>query len=158
MTIVTDVIAELNAEREKIWLECPLEISNMGKGIIPRRTGSHGQYLSTLMFAESEARTLSDEVLWGIIEVSETETLDLRTVQLLINQIVGYKAAFFDFVGMPEAGGFISRYVEAANAAETIEEFLDVTRAAISYVNKVHMWVDAVFPWGVTNGFKRVEA
>lgn len=158
MSIVTDVIAELNAEREKIWLECPTEISNMGKGIIPRRTGAHGQYLSTLMFAEGEARTLSDELLWGIIEVSESNALDLRTLQLLINQIVSYKAAFFDFVGMPEAGAHLTRYVEATQAAETTEEFLDVTRAAISYVNKVHMWVDAVFPWGVTNGFKRVEA
>ena len=56
------------------------------------------------------------------------------------------------------AGGFVARYVEAANAATSVEEFLEVTRAAISYVNKVHMWVDAVFPWGVTNGFKRVSA
>lgn len=158
MSIVTDVIAELDAERQRIWLECPTEISDMGRGYIPRRTGSHGQYLSTLMFAEGEARTLSDELLWGIIEVSETEDLELRTLQLLIRQIVGYKAAFFDFVGMPEAGAHISRYVEATQAAETIDEFLDVTRAAISYVNKVHMWVDAVFPWGVTNGFKRVES
>jgi len=158
LSIVTDVIAELNAEREKIWLECPQEITNMGKGIIPRGTGSHGQYLSTLMFAESEARTLSDEVLWGIIEVSETNKLDLVTVQLLVNQIVGYKAAFFDFVGMPEAGSHVARYVEASNAATSMEEFLELTGAAISYVNKVHMWVDAVFPWGVTNGFKRVSA
>ncbi len=52
MSIVTEVIAELNAERQRIWLECPQEIVNMGKGIIPRNTGSHGQYLSTLMFAE----------------------------------------------------------------------------------------------------------
>lgn len=158
MSIVIDVIAELNAERERIWLACPQEITDMGKGIIPRRTGSHGQYLSTLMFAESEARTLSDEVLWGIIEASETNILDLRTLQVLVDQIVGYKAAFFDFVGMPEAGGMVARYVEAANAATSLEEFLDLTRAAISYVNKVHMWVDAVFPWGVTNGFKRVSA
>ncbi|GAB3596620.1 cucumopine synthase-related protein [Microbacterium tumbae] len=158
MSIVTDVIAELDAEREKIWLECPQEIRNMGKGIIPRNTGAHGQYLSTLIFAEGEARTLSDEILWGIIEVSETRTMDLETLQLLITQIVGYKAAFFDFVGMPEAGAHVARYVEGVNAAETLEEFLDLTRAAISYVNKVHMWVDAVFPWGVANGFKRVSA
>lgn len=158
MSIVTDVIAELNAEREKIWLECPQEITDMGKGIIPRRTGSHGQYLTTLIFAEGEARTLSDEFLWGIIEISETNTLDLKTLQLMVDQIVGYKASFFDFVGMPEAGGFVARYVEATLAATTLDEFLDLTRAAISYVNKVHMWVDAVFPWGVTNGFKRVDA
>jgi hypothetical protein len=158
VSIVTDVIDELNAEREKIWLECPQEIKDMGRGYIPRRTGAHGQYLSTLMFAEGEARTLSDELLWGIIEISETDTLDLRTLQLLMKQIVGYKAAFFDFVGMPHAGAMVARYVEATQAATTLEEFLEVTRVAISYVNKVHMWVDAVFPWGVTNGFKRVES
>lgn len=158
MSIVTDVIAELNTERERIWLDCPQEIVDMGKGIIPRRTGTHGQYLTTLMFAESEARTLSDEYLWGIIEAAEENQLDLATLQVLTSQIVGYKAAFFDFVGMPEAGGFVARYVEAAAAATTLDEFLALTGAAISYVNKVHMWVDAVFPWGVTNGFKRVDA
>jgi Cucumopine synthase C-terminal helical bundle domain len=157
MTLTSDVIDELDAERERIWLHCPAEVSRLGKGIIPRRTGSHGQYLSTLMFAESEARTLSDEVLWGIIEVSESEPLDLRTVQLLIRQIVGYKASFFDFVGLPEAGALVARYVQAATDTDSMDDFLALTRAAISYVNKLHMWVDAVFPWGVTNGFKRVE-
>jgi hypothetical protein len=158
VSLIDDVILELETERQRIWLECPKEVADMGRGYIPRRTGSHGQYLSTLIFAEGEARTLSDEILWGIIEVSETETMDLRTLQLLITQIVGYKAAFFDFVGMPEAGALVGRYVEGVQAATTNEEFLALTHAAISYVNKLHMWVDAVFPWGVTNGFKRVDA
>jgi hypothetical protein len=158
LSLVADVIAELDTEREKIWLTCPQEITDMGKGIMPRRTGSHGQYLTTLMFAESEARTLSDEFLWGIIELSEAEQMDLRTLQLLTKQIVGYKAAFFDFVGMPQAGSVVARYVQAAQSAADLDEFLALTRAAISYVNKVHMWVDAVFPWGVSNGFKRVES
>ncbi|WP_218014425.1 cucumopine synthase-related protein [Mycolicibacterium palauense] len=159
MSIVAEVIAELDAEREKIWLTCPSEIVDMGKGIMPRRTGSHGQYLSALMFAESEARTLSDEYFWGIIELSESHAnLDLVTLQLLTKQIVGYKAAFFDFVGMPHAGSLLARYVDASEAATGLEDFLALTRAAISYVNKVHMWVDAVFPWGVTNAFKRIES
>lgn len=157
MSLVTDVTDELDAERRRIWLTCPQEIADMGRGHIPRRTGTHGQYLSTLIFAEGEARTLSDEFLWGIIEVSETTDLDLPTVQALVDQIVSYKAAFFDFVGMPEAGRMLTRFVEAAKSAESMTELLGLTRAAISYVNKVHMWVDAVFPWGVTNGFKRVE-
>lgn len=155
MSLIAEVISELDAERERIWLECPQEVTDMGQGRIPRRTGTHGQYLSTLIFAEGEARTLSDEILWGIIELSETESLDLHTLKLLIRQIVGYKADFFDFVGMPRAGSLVARYVEATQAATTHEEFLALTQAAISYVNKLHMWVDAVFPWGVTNGFKR---
>ncbi|PFG17604.1 hypothetical protein ATK74_2177 [Propionicimonas paludicola] len=158
MSLVTEVIAELDAERERIWLDCPQEVTDMGRGRIPRRTGSHGQYLTTLIFAEGEARTLSDEFLWGIIELSETEQLDLHTLQAIVRQIVGYKADFFDFVGMPQAAGLVHRYVQATQVAESLDEFLALTRAAISYVNKLHMWVDAVFPWGVTNGFKRVDA
>ncbi len=157
MSLVAEVIAELDAERERIWLTCPQEVADMGQGRIPRRTGSHGQYLTTLIFAEGEARTLSDEFLWGIIELSQTETLDLPTLKLLVRQIVGYKADFFDFVGMPQAAGLVARYVAAAQEAASLEEFLALTNAAISYVNKLHMWVDAVFPWGVTNGFKRQE-
>ena len=59
---------------------------------------------------------------------------------------------------MPQAAGLVHRYVQATQVAESLDEFLALTRAAISYVNKLHMWVDAVFPWGVTNGFKRVDA
>jgi hypothetical protein len=69
LTKVQEVTDELVAERERIWLECPQEVRDMGRGIMPRRTGSHGQYLSTLIFAEGEARTLSDEMLWGMIEI-----------------------------------------------------------------------------------------
>ncbi len=47
---------------------------------------------------------------------------------------------------MPEAGRLIAWYVEATQAAETTADFLTLTRAAISYVNKVHMWFGALFP------------
>ena len=155
MSKVAETIRELNAERDRIWLECPEEIRNLGKGVVPRRTGAHGQYFTTLMFAEGEARTLSDELLWGIIEISQKHDFDLPTMVLVVDQIVTYKAAFFDFVGIPEAGSFLLKYVDAAKSAESKEEFLELTQAAITYVNKVHMWVDAVFPWGVANAFKR---
>lgn len=157
MTTVSEAIAALDAERERIWLTCPEEIERLGQGHVPRRTGSHGQYFTTLMFAEGESRTLSDELLWGLIEIGQKTDFDLRTVVLIVDQIVSYKAAFFDFVGMPEAGKFLQLYVEGARAATSQEEFLQLTRAAITYVNKVHMWVDAVFPWGVSNAFKRAS-
>lgn len=130
----------------------------MGRGIMPRRTGSHGQYLSTLIFAEGEARTLSDEMLWGMIEIMRRGQAELGTLQALIAEIIGYKADFFDFVGMPEAGALIHDYVAAAQECRSIEELQELTEVAITYANRLHMWVDAVFPWGVTNGFKRQEA
>jgi Cucumopine synthase C-terminal helical bundle domain len=154
---VEDTIRALDEERERIWLECPDEVRDMGRGIMPRRTGSHGQYLSTLIFAEGEARTLSDEMLWGMLQVMGRGGADLETLQALIAEIVAYKADFFDFVGMPQAGALVHRYVAAAQECTSIEELERLSSAAITYVNRLHMWVDAVFPWGVTNGFKRPE-
>jgi hypothetical protein len=152
-----NVVRELEGEREKIWLKCPQEVKDLGNGIVPRGTGSRGQYLSTLIFAEGEARTLSDEMLWGILQVAEKPGMDLATLQAIITQIIGYKADFFDFVGLPEAAGFVHKYVAAAEKAKTIPELVKLTGAALSYANRIHMWIDAVFPWGLGNGFKRAD-
>lgn len=154
---VNDVIARLDAEREAIWMQVPDEVVAVGNGEIPRRTGSHGQYLSTLIFAEGEARTLSDEMLWGLWLISQEPGADLNTLRLVVEQIVAYKADFFDFVGLPRAAGFIHEYVAAVGECADLDEFARLTAACLSYANRVHMWIDFVFPWGVCDGFKRPE-
>lgn len=154
---IDEVIAALEAEREAIWLKVPEEVLAVGRGEIPRRTGTHGQYLSTLMIAEGEARTLSDEMLWGLWRISQAGEADLKTLQAIVSEIIAYKADFFDFVGFPRAAGFIHQYVGGVQECADLEEFSRLTAAALSYANRIHMWIDFVFPWGVTNGFKRPE-
>ena len=153
--IVDDVIAELEQELEAIWLVIPDEVAALGRGEVPRGTGARGQYLSTLMFAEGEARTLADEMLWGLLQVSELPNTDLGTLQAVITQIIGYKADFFDFVGLPRAASLIHRYVQAATEVTDLGEFRRLTSAAISYANRLHMCVDAVYPWALGNAFPR---
>ena len=154
---VDEMIATLESEREAIWLTIPAEVAALGRGEVPRGTGARGQYLSTLMFAEGEARTLSDEMLWGIIQVCEDATSDLATLQSIIRQIIGYKADFFDFVGLPHAASVIHKYVDAACAARSLEDLHRLSSAAISYANRLHMTVDAVYPWALGNAFPRKD-
>jgi hypothetical protein len=154
---VDEIIATLDAEREAIWMEAPEEVLAMGRGEIPRRTGSHGQYLSTLIFAEGEARTLSDEMLWGMWRVAQAGDVDLKTLRALCEEIVAYKADFFDFVGLPHAASLIHLYVKGVGECQDLDEFSRLTASALSYGNRIHMWIDFVFPWGVTDGFKRPE-
>lgn len=154
---VDEMIATLEAEREAIWLTIPDEVAALGRGEVPRGTGARGQYLSTLMFAEGEARTLSDEMLWGLIQVCEIETSDLATLQSIIKQIIGYKADFFDFVGLPHAASVIHQFVEVAGGAESLADLHRLCSAAISYANRLHMTVDAVYPWALGNAFPRKD-
>lgn len=158
MSVVQDVIAELDAERERVWLTLPEDVSDLGNGIVPRLTGPKKQYFTSLLYAEGEARTLADEVLWGLIEISQKPGADLETLKMVVNQIVDYKADFFDFVGLPLTCKWTHRYAEGARAAENLEEFRAVTGAALSYMNRIHMWIQSVFPWGIATAFPRADA
>ena len=158
MSTVEDVIRELDAERERIWLQLPEDVRDLGNGIVPRKTGPKKQYFTALLYAEGEARTLADEVLWGFIEIAKKPDADLETLKMFVTQVVDYKADFFDFVGLPLTCSFIHRYAEGARAATTLEEFAAVTGSALSYANRVHMWIQSVFPWGIANAFPRADA
>ncbi|MCU1526243.1 MAG: Shikimate dehydrogenase substrate binding protein [Frondihabitans sp.] len=158
MGTVQDVITELDTERERIWLTLPEDVRDLGNGIIPRFTGPKKQYFTSLLYAEGEARTLADEIYWGLIEVTHKPNADLDTLKMIVTQIVDYKADFFDFVGLPLTCKWTHRYAEGARAAETLEEFAAVTGAALSYMNRVHMWIQSVFPWGIATAFPRADA
>jgi hypothetical protein len=155
---IEDAIARFEAERERIWLNAPDEVTALGKGIVPRGTGARGQYLSTIIFAEGEARTMADEMLWGLIRVAEDTDADLETLKAVIKQIIGYKADFFDFVSLPEAAQMIRMYVEAACACQSLDELARLSHAALGYANRLHMWVDYILPWGLGDGFRRKSA
>lgn len=155
---VDEAIARFEAEREKIWMTSPEDVTALGQGIVPRNTGARGQYLSTIIFAEGEARTFADEMLWGIIRVCEDTEADLKTLQAVIDQIIGYKASFFDFVSLPSAAEMTRLYVETAKVCETTDELARLSHAALGYANRLHMWVDYILPWGLGDAFKKKPA
>jgi hypothetical protein len=156
---VEAVIAKLDAEREKIWETPPEEVRAMGRGEIPRGTGAKGTYLTTLIFAENELRTLTDETLWFAWQLAAVEGgADLHTLKRYVDELVQYKANMFDFVGLPHAASLVKEYVGAVNICATIDEFCRVTQAVMTYVNRLHTWVDMVMPWAVASGFMRVNS
>lgn len=155
---VDEAIARFEAERDKIWMESPPDVVALGQGIVPRNTGARGQYLSTIIFAEGEARTYADEMLWGIIRVCEDTEADLATLQSVIRQIIGYKASFFDFVSIPSAAEMARLYVEASQDCADTAELARLSHAALGYANRLHMWVDYILPWGLGDAFRRKPA
>ena len=153
---VDEVIAKLDAERELIWEAPPEEVMAMGRGEIPRGTGTKNTYLSTLIFAENELRTLTDEILWFAWELAAVKGgADLKTLQLYMDEMCQYKANMIDFVGLPHGGDLLKEYVAGVNACKSLDDFARVTAAAMTYFNRLHGWVDMVFPWGIVNGFTR---
>jgi len=155
---VAEAIATIDAERDRIWDNPPQDVLNLSKGIIPMGTGAKNNYLSTMIFAENELRTLTDEVLWFAWQTATRNPgLDLKTLVLYMDEIGQYKANMCDYVGLPEGCEILKVYVGGINIAQTTQEFADLTEAAMTYFNRLHGWVDIAFPWGLVDGFKRVN-
>lgn len=153
---VQEVIDRINAARDEIWEVPPQEVLDLTSGIVPRGTGAKNNYLSTMIFAENELRTLTDEILWfAWATATRHPELDLKTLVAYIDEIGQYKANMNDYVGLPEGGDIMKLYVGGIRKAATMQEFADLTEAAMTYFNRLHGWVDIAFPWGLVNGFKR---
>ncbi len=155
---VSDVIAEITAAREEIWETPPQEVLNLSKGIVPMGTGAKNNYLSTMIFAENELRTLTDEILWfAWVTATRNPDADLRTLLMYMDEMGQYKANMNDYVGLPEGSRIMKLYVGGIRKAANLQEFADLTEAAMTYFNRLHGWVDIAFPWGIVDGFKRVN-
>lgn len=154
---VSDIVAETERATRAIWLECPDEITKIREGHSARGTGTRGQFFTTLVFAEAESRTLSDGLLWGLVELIDAGSPDLRTLTALTDTIVSEKAQFFEFLGLSDVCERLDDFVAGCREAQTLEELRALVIATMGYVNRVQMWIDVVFPWGVANEFRRVS-
>ncbi len=156
MAMAVDEAVELfHRERDAIWLKQPDEIAVLARGTSPRGIGSRGQYLTPIMFAEGAARSLADETLWVIAILCDREGIDLPTVKAVVAEMVGRKAGFFELFGLEHAAHLVRLYVEVAGEVDDVSELKRLTEAMIGYVNRVHVWIDAAFPWGVCSGYMR---
>lgn len=155
---VEQVITAINAARDAIWENPPQEVLDLTGGVVPRGTGAKNNYLSTMIFAENELRTLTDEILWFAWQTAtRNPDLHLPTLVLYMDEIAQYKANMNDYVGLPEGGEILKLYVGGIRIAANTDEFARLTEAAMTYFNRLHGWVDIAFPWGLINGFKRVN-
>ena len=85
---VDAVVRHIDAARDAIWESPPQEVLSLGAGNVPRGTGAKNNYLSTLIFAENELRTLTDEILWfGWVTATRHPELDLRTLVAYMDEI-----------------------------------------------------------------------
>jgi len=155
---VQEVIERIDAAREAIWEVPPQEVLDLANGIIPLGTGAKNNYLSTMIFAENELRTLTDEILWfAWATATRRPDLDLATLVAYMDEMGQYKANMNIYVGLPEGGAILKLYVGGIRRAQTMQEFADLTESVMTYMNRLHGWVDIAFPWGLVDGFKRVN-
>ena len=148
-------IDKFEERRLAIWENMPHDVYDLSNGVVPGDTNVYGQYVMTALYADSEMRTLCDEILFYLVETAKEGSVDLHTLVRYAKNLLDYKAKFFKFTGVPMAGELLNMYIEALDSVENLEQLIKLTEAALMYFNRHHMWVDLVIPWGVFNGFAK---
>ena len=152
-----DAIKKFEERRLAMWDKMPQDVYNLSQGIVPGDTNVYGQYVTTMLYADSEMRTLGDESLFYLIETAKEEDTDLHTLVRYAKNLLDYKEKFLVFTGVPMASEMLRMYMDALDTLESKEEFAELTNTALKYFNRHHMWVDLIIPWGVFNGFAKQD-
>jgi len=150
-------IDKFEERRLAIWEHMPQDVYNLSQGIVPGDTNVYGQYVTTMLYADSELRTLCDEVLFYLVETAKEGNVDMATLIAFAKKLLDYKQKFFVFTGVPMASEMLRMYLEALDSLRNLQQFIDLTNAALKYFNRHHMWVDLIMPWGVYNGFAKQD-
>lgn len=150
-------IDKFEERRLAIWEKMPQDVYDLSRGIVPGDTNVYGQYVTTMLYADSEMRTLADEILFYLGETAKEESTDLQTLVRYAKNLLDYKEKFLTFTGVPMAAEMLRMYMDALDSLETKEEFVKLNDIALNYFNRHHMWVDLIIPWGVYNGFAKKD-
>lgn len=150
-------IDQFEERRLAIWEKMPQDVFDLSNGKVPGDTNVYGQYVTTALYADSELRTLCDEILFYLAETAKEGDVDLKTLIRYSKNLLDYKAQFFVFTGVPMAGEMLNLYIGALDSLENLDQLVQLTEKALMYFNRHHMWVDLIIPWGVYNGFAKQD-
>ena len=106
-------IEKFEQRRLVIWEKMPKDVYDLSNGIVPGDTNVYGQYVTTIMYADSEMRTLTDEQLFYMIETAKEPETVLSTIIRLAKNTFDYKEKFLVFTGLPMASEMLRMYIEA---------------------------------------------
>ncbi len=155
---VQELLADLEAETNRIWLDEPEEIKAMRLGVFTSGAGSYDQYFSNLVFINGDMRALSTWITPSVILGSlDDETFTLEQCQKLFAWTNLVFVDFLAYCGFTTYAEFAQRIVAAAEEIASKDEFREVVSAWYRYANRMYLWVHQVFPWGLGVAFPKLS-
>jgi hypothetical protein len=156
--VVDQLLADLEAETDRIWLEEPEEIKAMRLGVFTSGAGSYDQYFSNLVFINGDMRALSTWITPSVIlNALDDESFSLEQCQRLFAWTNLVFVDFLAYCGFVKYAELAQRIIAAAEEIESKDEYRTVIEAWYRYANRMYLWVHQVFPWGLGTAFPKLS-
>lgn len=139
------LIADILAETEKIWLAPPVELEGLHQGVIPSRAGNFGTVLPTLLFVNGETRPLGYAAYGGLVRAA-VQDMPMASLVHMTRLLVGVPAEFLGYCGLEKLWAFTQRFLDVLDVLDR-GDFYAVTSQMALYINCLGGWNLQLYPW-----------
>lgn len=151
-----EVKIEIEKHIDRVWLDEPAEIQKIRWGVIDSGAGSGGQSFSVLVHLEAYLMLVGADVMYRLLKVSRYPNTDLKHLVRTTKEFLCGTFNVFEFLtdlgltNMHETG---QAYAAALEEVETLDEYVELTGAMMTYVIRMHRWIHFIFPWNLGVAF-----
>ena len=139
--IEVEEIKKIKTERQKIWINEPLELKELRK-----RKGTYDNRISPFIYAEEENSMLED-VLYRLRMVANKD-VDLNSLRIITIDILhGFMGRIKAWYGLKSTVSCLNYAIEALEKIKNKNKYVEVVDELMLFVNKTNLWIDAAIPW-----------
>ena len=140
-----DILTSFNAMRTV----CPQEILDFYNNTAGTEAGSFGEYWPTIDFAVGMGRDLAGYTMYPVLLMAQSDTFSLAQLKEMYMLLHPPVTNYLGYSGFFEMRSFCQRFRECLDEFESKEEFIDVYKVWLMYVNKTVAWTYHYFTWEV---------
>lgn len=155
--LLNELVRDVHAETERIWLEPPRELLDLHAGRIPSKAGSYETVLTTLLFVNGETRPLGYSCYGGLVRAA-IDGMPLPWLRQMTRQLAHTPAEFLGYCGLDTLWDFTKRLEDGLEGLNSHVDFMSAAAHMALYCNCLGGWNLHLFPWQAGDSLRRVEA
>jgi hypothetical protein len=144
---VDELVQEIFAETERIWIDPPQELLDIHNGHIKSGAGSRGQYFTTMLFVNGEQRPFGYGAVGGLIKSCFNTDVSVESLKQLTANFIKTPAEFLGYCGLEKQWTFTQRVVGVLKELHTKGDYVSLMSALGTYANCLNAWNLHYFPW-----------
>ena len=147
-----EIKAELEAETQRIFLECPDEIKRFHYGVITHSDAgkyAKGQYFGHWTHVYAEYYSYAGAELSGIISWASDPEFTLAQIKKIFMSLSIGAFGLGEYGGQKTLGRYAQSIAALFDSDITKEEMVLVLKAYQALVSRLYWWVHWYFPWGI---------
>ena len=139
--------ADIETSFQAMQKDEPKELYNFRTNKAGTEAGSFGEYWAVIDFAVGMLRDLAGYTMYPIFQMAlkpEFTLEHIREIYMLMHPPV---TEYLGYSGMFELRTFCRRFRECFDEFESKDEFIELYKVFLMYVNKLEAWCYHYFPW-----------